>query len=221
MFKDILEIYTVSIVLLGDFNPTIIQPYWLSNKKLIGEQDAANADIKLIHKDLVRFDSDWFFLDVNKVRFELRTSKQPYFEPLKDLTVGIFHFLKETPIRAVGINHIFHLPFRDDDQNIKFGNSLASLNNFSTFMDNPRVYNLQVIDQKRKDDKPGSVTVGIAPSGETTSKFGVSINMNDHFILGNSEPGRNGEIIEILKNEWQNSFENAKNISEKIWSTFA
>lgn len=220
MLKDILQIYTVGIVLTGDFNPAIIQPFWLSQKKLIGEQEASGANVKLIHKDLVRFEIDWFYLEVTKSRLELRTSKMPYFEPLKDLIIGIFELLKETPLTAVGINHIMHIPIREEQQYDKLGNNIVALSTFSKFMRDPKVLELQIVEQNRKDGLAGSLTVNIAPSNQTSSKRAIAININDHYNLPNESHGRSGEIINLLSKNWSNSFERAKEISESFWSNF-
>jgi len=221
MFNDRFEIYTLSIVFLGDFNPVIVQPFWLANKKLIGEREAEDIDIKLIHKDLVSFKADWFTLELNKARFEIRTSQQPYFEAIRDLTLGTFKFLKETPINGLGINHIFHIPFRDAEQNRQLGYSLVSLDKFSGFFRDPRVLNLQVVEQKRADGRTGNVSVALSPSTETTSKWGLAININDNFMLAPDQTGRESELVELLNSEWQNSLDRAKIIADGIWSTFA
>jgi hypothetical protein len=220
MLKDNIQIYIVGIVLNGDFNPTIIQPFWLAQKKLIGEKEAEGAYVNLIHKDLVRFEIDWLFLEVNNFRFELRTSKEPYFEALKDLTIGIFEYLKETPITALGINHIMHIPLRDDQQNDNLGKDLVSLSKFANFMENPKVLDLQVIEQVRKDNLLGSLTLRVAPSDQTTSKRGISININDHYSLPAGSLGRNGEISKILAENWLYSFDRANDIAENFWKNF-
>jgi len=49
MLNDYLQIHAISIVFLGDFNPKIIQPFWLVNKKLIREQEGTEAKIEVIH----------------------------------------------------------------------------------------------------------------------------------------------------------------------------
>ncbi len=59
MFSDNLEAYTLSIVFVGDFNPAIIQPYWLANKKLIREQEAENAKVGILHNEITKFNIDW------------------------------------------------------------------------------------------------------------------------------------------------------------------
>jgi hypothetical protein len=52
------KIYLLSIVFIGDFNPSIIQPFLLRAKNLIikeEEEEAENAVINVIHHELVRF----------------------------------------------------------------------------------------------------------------------------------------------------------------------
>ena len=56
MFENILEIETFSIVFVGDFNPVILQPFWLANKGLIRESEATNAKVEVIHNEVVKFE---------------------------------------------------------------------------------------------------------------------------------------------------------------------
>jgi hypothetical protein len=100
LFKESLQIKTMSIVLIGDFNPVIIQPFWLASRKLIREQEAQNAHVEIIHNELVKFELDWVSIEITKNRFEAKSSQEPYFDPMRDLCVGIFEFLRETPIKS-------------------------------------------------------------------------------------------------------------------------
>lgn len=217
MLKDHLQIYTLSIVFLGQFNPVIIQPFWLANKKLIREKEAENADIELIHNELVRYKMDWARIEITKERFEIETSQEPYFDPIKDLITSIFDILNETPIKAVGINHIFHFDITNEELFYEFGNTLAPLNNWDNFLDNPKLLNLEIVEQKRKDGLNGYYRIRVNPSDQLNRKQGVSININDHFGIEKNKEGRNGEILGLLNDNWQKSSERANDSIEEIW----
>jgi hypothetical protein len=214
MLNDKLQIYTLSIVFVGEFNPAIIQPSWLASKNLIREQEALDTKVDLIHNDLTRFKLDWVTLEVTKNRFELRTSKEPYFGPVKDLAISIFTILKETPITAVGINHLKHYSLTESELH-NFGDKLAPLSNWSEFMQDPKVLLLEILEEKRKDGLAGLYRVKI--QGSADIKNGVLINMNDNYSLKHEEQGRKSEIIKILGENWENSHKRANEIPEKIW----
>ena len=46
---------TTSIVLVGSFTPKIFHPLWFEARGLIGAQEAAGAQIGLVHDDLTQF----------------------------------------------------------------------------------------------------------------------------------------------------------------------
>jgi len=142
MLERYLQIETLSIVFIGDFNPVILQPFWLANKNLIREDEASNANVEIIHNDIVKFDLDWVVIEITKNRCQFRTNKSPYFEAVKDLATSVFRILKETPIKALGINHVFDLSLRNAEEYYEFGNVLTPLNIWSDSLNKPRLLNL-------------------------------------------------------------------------------
>ena len=215
MLKDHLQIRTASIVLIGDFNPVIVQPFWLASKKLIKDKEAEDINVELIHNELNRFDLGWASIEITKKRFEIRTSNEPYFEPIRDLLLSIFSILSETPIEVLGINHIFHFALPDKHRYYEFGNKLAPLNNWEGVLHDPRVLQFEITEQERMDKLPGYLRVKVNPSDQKL-QFGVSININDHYSLDQGESGRKGELTNRLRDNWANSFKRADEIIEKL-----
>jgi hypothetical protein len=215
MLKDHQQIRIVSIVFIGDFNPVIVQPYWLASKKLIKDKEAEDINVELIHNELNRFDLGWASIEITKKRFEIRTSKEPYFEPIKDLILSIFSLLPETPIESLGINHIFHFALPDKTRYYEFGNKLAPLSKWEGVLHEPRVLQFEITEQQRIDKLPGYLRVKVNPSDQKL-QFGVSININDHYSLDQGETGRQGELIARLRDNWSNSFSRADEIIERL-----
>lgn len=219
MLNNYLQGYFINIVFLGDFNPAILQPYWLLTKKLIREQEANTAKVELIHNDLVKCKLDWAEYESTKDRFVLKSSQEPYFNTVKDLAVGIFKNLPETPLRALGINHIKHFALPNKETYYNFGDKLAPLSNWTPFIKNPRLFQLEIIEQRRHDDLKGSLRVKILPSDIVPpSMFGVSIAINDHFDTSVSEPRVGDDLVEILTTNWQKSSEKCNDIIENLWN---
>jgi len=205
-----IEAKNLSIVIIGNFNPAIVQPYWLANKGLIREEEAGNANIEFIHKDFSRFTIDWAFIEVQPDRFELRTEKEPYFEILMDLCLGIFNNLSETPIQAIGINHIRHLSPITPEKYLEIGDRLAPLKNWD-FLKEPRILTVEVLENK--SDNKGYLRVVIKPSDKIRNS--ISVNINDHFNLGS-----NGHSISVLNdvfsNKWKKSLVKADEIVQNL-----
>jgi len=206
--------YIFSIVFVGDFNPVIIQPYWLRSKGLIKEEEAENAKVEVIHNELVRFSIDWASLQITRDRFELRTSQQPYFEPLKDLGTSVFEILRETPLRAVGINHLRHYTLTEKEYK-ELGNTLAPFKNWEGVLKSPALLSLEMIQQ---EEEGRAVRVRIQPSDTLRAPYSFMININEHIRLhqGFEEKGSTIQIINALKAKWRSSFINADGIENRI-----
>lgn len=213
--NDFVEIKTIHLVFAGDFNPSIIQPFWLANKGLIRDSEAQDAKVEIIHNEFVRFSFDWVTIEVRQDRFDIQSSQEPYFSIVKDLCIGIFNSLKETPIKGLGINHIWHCNLRNSESYFEFGNKLAPLINFD-FLNNARMIHLDIIEQKRSDNKPGSYRIRIEPTDKASTNFGVAININDHFGLDVNNTGRGGEMLKILKENFDSSLERCKDVVTKL-----
>ena len=114
MLDDNIERNELSIVMLGSFNPVIITPFWLSGKSLIRESDATSAEVNIIHNEVVEFDLGWASFEITQNRFSVKCTKEPFFEIVIDLVVGIFTILKETPINSFGFNHNNKISLRNE-----------------------------------------------------------------------------------------------------------
>jgi hypothetical protein len=213
MLKDNLEAYTLSIVFIGDFNPAIVQPFWLANRKLIREQEAQNADVRMIHNDLAIFDIGWVFFNVSRYRFEVKTTQEPYFEAVRDLIIEIFRILKETPLTSIGINHLRYFDLKDKDRYYHFGNKIAPLNLWNDHLNDPRLLSFEIIETQREDKLKGQTRIRIQqPDIKIPSSFGVLININDHIDI---EEG--STAIKTLSTNWSLSFDRIDKITESLW----
>lgn len=215
MLKRYLQIETLSSVFLGNFNPTIVQPYWLASKGLIRELEAEEATVEVIHPQIVRYSLGWVSIEVTQNRFELKTSKSPYFEVLRDLAISIFKILNETPLKGLGINHIYHYAVPDDKTYYDIGNKLVPLSNWD-FLNDPRLLQLEILEDQRNDDFKGKYRVKIYPSDQKLStKYGITLGINDHFDSKSENSGANF-FVTLLSEQWQESFKRANEVKSKL-----
>lgn len=214
MLQNNQQIRTLVIVVIGKFNPSIIQPFWLAHKGLIKDLEAKQAKVEIVHPQLSRINIGWAFLEVSNDRFEFRSSEEGYFPALKDLMQGVFTCLPETPVSAVGINHVLHFLISNPDKYYEFGNRYAPLNNWSDILDDPRLINLSIIEPNRKDKKRGHVIIKIEPSNLLGKNKGVALSVNDHLTF--EDTGSGTTLIEGVNNVWDASFELTKSLVNKI-----
>src|SRR5882724_855177 len=109
-----LKISGLSIVLLGDFNAKIFQPFWFSAQNLITESEANGVSDLLVAKDIAVFKLPWLAVEVNPGRFSVSTLQDSHFEAVRDLAVGTFKLLRHTPVTQLGINFQKHFLFEDE-----------------------------------------------------------------------------------------------------------
>ncbi len=209
------EIYAINIVFRGNFNPAIVNPMWLALKKIIRESEATSAKINVIHPEISSFELDWCEIQITSDRFDFKTKRESDFELLRDLIVSIFTHLSETPISAVGINHLCHYTLNDYDQYKKLGFWLSAVEQFSSFLNEPRLESIQFTETVDQNKNSGVFRIKIAPSDLITNNKSVVINVNNHF--DNLKKLKTREFIEEFVKNWKNSFAQTKNINDSIW----
>jgi hypothetical protein len=201
--------YILNIVFIGDFNPSIIQPYWLRSKELIKEEEAESASVNVIHNELVQFViSDWAIFQITRNRFELTTTQQAYFEPLKDLATSIFRILKETPLKSVGINHIRHYTVSEKEYRV-LGDKLSPVANWQSVMKLPRLSSVEIVEQGESADK---IIVRVQPSDTLKAPFSFMIYINQHI----DSTGNATTLLKMFEDQWQHSFGISDNIEKNI-----
>lgn len=216
MIDKYLQIETLSIVFLGDFNPVIIQPSWLSSRGLIREEEATNARIEIIHNEVVRFEIDgWMKFESTRSRCEFKTSKAPYFDPLKDLASGVFKILCETPIKSLGLNFVYDLSLSDKKMYYEFGNNLTPLTFWKDSLNDPRLLQLEIYEEKRVENSSASRRVRIAPTDQKIS-FGIMISVNNHFDF--SQGNGTSNPITFLENNIDNLSKESKEIVIQLFN---
>jgi len=199
-----LETESFGIVLLGNFNPSIVQPFWLSNKELIREEEAESASIDVIHNDLSRFSlQDWLEIEFQEERSYFICKASPYFQLTADLVIEIFRILAETPFKSVGLNFSYELKLKSAEEFLEFGKKLSALDLWSESLDNPKLLQIDVMQAERTDDLKGHKRIRVS-SSELIQDYGVNILFNDHFKIKTSP-----DLISIMKS-WEDAYHKSK-----------
>jgi hypothetical protein len=130
---------SVSIVIIGNFNPAIIHPEWLDRNQLLPPQEVRNIDnikkeIKEIEGLKISFIGENIFvsgvearlglpsyrINVTPERFEVSTNKIEKQEELRNFVVATFKVLEHTPVSAIGINLLGSLKFSTPARELMF-----------------------------------------------------------------------------------------------------
>lgn len=212
------EIFTSSVVAVGDFNPAIFSPDWLEGNKLIGKSDAdtvRESKSMISSHQVTSFETKWFALQVLENRFSL-TSKDALSPALKDLAVGIFQLVPHTPVTAVGLNFLAHFKLTSEEEYHQVGDVLAPKEIWKTLYPDEiaGLAGLTIRIQrgvrgepmKTKDEKQISV------QSSNKFKFGVFLAYNDHHDVSapsedNLRPAE--RVATIIEKGWEASWKDS------------
>lgn len=210
---------TSTIVLIGSFNPPIFQPLWLKEKELISPTDYENAALKIASIEISDFSLDWAHAQVTADRFFIQCTDMRRSEAMRDLAVGIFEILAETPLLKLGINLESKYQAQSEEQWNALGYKIVPPNFWNNHMNEPGMIKAEVREKKRQDEYLGffGVTVRPAPNSNEKENFGVIISTNDHYAIEDKEGIVNSEpILNILKHQWEPSMRRSEKISAEV-----
>ncbi len=208
-----------TVVFVGSFNPAIFHPAWFELYGLISPEDAAAAEVEVVHNELVALDLDWVKVrsDLNRCVFEATdTLEAP--EALRDLALGTFRVLESTPITKLGINDTCDFEIGSHDRWDGIGRQLAPDENWTDVLRNPGMRSL-TMEGRRPDDRNGYIRVTVEPSVFNADSIYVQI--NDHYEIESPADHVTGseEILEILESEWDASLARNIEILNHVYET--
>lgn len=208
-------IQSVNIIILGKFNPAIFHPSWFAGQDLIRPEEADAADIQIVHPEASVFQFEWCQLHVVRERFQIGTSQEPYFEPLRDLASGVFSLLNHTPVRAIGINRHYDFRLASEKTWHAVGHQLAPKDIWHDVLQQPGIKSL-IMQGQRPDKRIGSINVKLEPSSRLP--FGIFIEVNDHYELESDSKSLSSidELVEILSANWNESMQRSDTIAYQL-----
>jgi len=212
-----LEDESVSVVLLGDFNPKIFHPVWFATHGLIRQSEVENKDLKLeiTHSEYAAFATESFRLSVSQNRFAVQSSGSGFRDMTRDLVTGTFALLSHTPIRTLGLNREFHYRMESDEAWHAVGHKLAPKAVWGDTLNEPGMEDLRVL-AKRSDAHRGCVRVIVQPSPKV--KPGVYVQVNDQYDVEARDAAGAERIMEILTEVWNKSLAYSEKVTHTMFS---
>jgi len=209
--SNVAQIRALTVVLLGDFNPTIFQPSWFAAEGLLTEEEAKIATINVVHPDVTSFELPWVRFTIERERFMAASLAQPYFERLAGSVCAAFDLLRHTPIHMFGINNEAHFRAVSIEKWHALGHKLAPKEFWQTYFDAPGMQNLTIRQIPRPDGLNGHVQITVEPSERI--KPGVYIGVNDQFQEVDGKAMGARRAIELLREKWSAT----SDFSEKVF----
>lgn len=219
------EIDKANIVFVGDFNPRIFRVEWFSAQGLLTADEAESAEIEIVHPDLSRFAIDWLVVQVERHRFLAETSTAPQIR-LADLVVRLFsEHLSHTPVYFLGMNRIVHFPVRNIEELDRIGERLAPQEAWGEWADHIKGTKEKhggmksiTMQQTLLDDRDdGYIRAKVEPSTLLKSAFGVLVDVNDHYTLGDpKEIVGCDRAVNIVAENFENSIKRSGWIIDQV-----
>lgn len=213
------QLAIVSVVIIGQFNPAIVQPLWLAAEGLITKAEAEGAKVEVIHPELAEFrlplSEQGAILRVQMLRERLHISTEDarLYESTRDLTISILTLLRHTPVSKLGINFDCHVAMPSDEARNALGQRLAPPGPWNGIVDQAALLSLSM-KCARTDGHEGHVVVKVEPSSRVP--FGVLVGVNDHFDISPSDSLGTEKLVEVLKAGWDGSIKRSREIVGKV-----
>ena len=200
------------LVLLGQFNPAIVQPSWLALQNLVRTAEAETATVEIISPHLSVFNVGNIRLVVQTDKFQLETVAVEDGPTLRDLAVGVFRILEHTPVTALGINREMHFRMDSIEEWHKIGDRLVPKEPWNLVMPTPGTKSIVVQNDRRPSSgsvpDEGVLTLRLEPS--TRVSPGVYVNSNLHFAANRARS------LEILESRWESAQGEARGAAETL-----
>lgn len=218
----------VSVVLLGNFNPSIFAPAWFGWHGLISATMVDTANTKIVHSQISEFNVDWLHMQVVPDRFLISTTQAPYVR-LQDLAVRIFReHLPHTPLKTMGINREVHFLVKSFEDRDRLGRLLAPVEPWGDWgkelgPDGEHGGMVSItMRQVNPEGRPpgGQINVTVEPSNQIgQGRLGVYVRVNDHYTIESVENQMGtSKIVELLEENFDKSLRLADQIIDHIMS---
>jgi hypothetical protein len=207
----------LQVMVIGSFNPAIFHPEWFLRQKLVGEEDAKQAQVDVVGREVTDIQLCGMKLLCLDDRFSLGISNISHAARLQDFLLQIFALLPHIPITACGINPYAHYLVGDTEYWHKIGDTLVpkELVWKELFKERPGMQSL-TIKVLRKGDFPGEVNLTVEPSAKFNP--GIFIRSNYHYPVtsGAVHSGASELILKFLKAEWNTACAMARVVANQI-----
>jgi hypothetical protein len=204
-----------TIVLIGAFNPLILQPSWLAEQGAIKAEEAAATlanEQFVITAELVAINFGWFTLEATRERATFATGSEAETPlALRDVVVNVFSLLSHTPIRMLGMNHMRHAWLPEGAWS-RLREILVPASPWERLLGEVELDTVTARGP-RSDGLDGVFRVSVEPSQHIPG--GVWINVNNHVDL--SAVGSDAHpAVDVLTDTWEESLSHAENTMEAL-----
>lgn len=218
---------SANIVLLGNFNPSILTPAWFVHHRLLPDGAEATAKLHVAHPEVTAFDAEWLELRAHQDRFFAATAEAPYIR-IRDLVLRVFgEHLDHTPVTALGINRVVHFRVANPAARDRVGRTLAPTGVWGTWStalepgaEKGGMTSLTMT-QVNPEGRPsgGRISVTVEPSQKVgDGRDGIYVAVNDHYVISDRNAQSSGSMIELLSRNFEKSAKHSEGLIDHVMS---
>lgn len=201
-----LAINTVSVVIKGLFDVTVLSPKNLAEQGLIDSGQLADAEQKFSNNEISVFETKRIKFVGNRQLLQFTAQQADEFEPLRDLAVGALRLLPEPQIGVLGINHDVHFAVATSNAWHAAGDALVPKPIWEGLVKFPGTASV-IIQGQRPGSYAGFVQITVQPSIQVPQ--GVFMQYNDHYTAEvlDKVPGNRNQFMASLRSPLEVSSE--------------
>lgn len=179
---------SISLVILGSYNPIYIHAKWMYERGIInkGEWDSHNNDVIL--PNISRFIIDdviEFLCDQN--RLQIKSLDISHSNRIAKMGNDIINLIKIDNLNALGINADMTFTFQNKDDAYNFGKHFVVLDAWADILKEPRVLGFSIVEQIQPQEGEAIRTIMVQSLGEDNGLPIVNISINNHYNTANKE----------------------------------
>jgi hypothetical protein len=213
-----LESEALEVVMLGSFNPAILHPQWFLRQKLIGEEQALAANVKVVASEVADVSFAGMHIVCLSQSLILSIQNVAFSTKLFDLVDGILTLLPHVPVRACGINPSAHYRVETVEYWHKIGDTLAPKKPiWDPLFPESGMQNL-TIKSPRTPEAGRYVNITVEPS--ILVNPGLFVKVNTHFDVPKElrDSGGTDAVRQFINNERATACEQARRVAAKIFT---
>ncbi len=218
---------SVSIVLIGDFNPAIYTPAWFALNEILPQDVVDSAKLEVAHPEFSSFSTKWLQLQVTHERFHAVTQSIPNIQVQKFVVRTHKVHLSHTPLRAVGINREVHFRVTNSIVLNKVCKMLAPTAPWGGIAEELKLDGNQngmvslTMTQFQPEGRPlgGKINVTVEPSVLIDNgRSGFYIRVNDHYQIDDKTNDSRTKLLKFLEDDFELSIQRADKIIDHVMS---
>jgi len=166
-----------SVVLVGEFKPTMFHPYWLRTINAIGEEDV-NLDEAIFLPDHFEYKvGNWMSIVAGTQRIEFKTTEGDKYARLRDLVISCLNTMTNSHIVAWGLNRSRKYEVVNKEDYIELGKKLAYLDVLNPLFKEPKLVSINIVDEASEILSRKSISIKSATENQIRA---IEISMNFH-----------------------------------------